>query len=369
MRRGRFAVPAVVGAMSMAVLVACGSDGGASTARDVSVQATDPGDFTLRWTGAPDAAVYASTSASDPAASGTQVAEVADGAATVTGLDPVDRWYFTVRGEGGPSPVTSTRRFVLDGADNVRDMGGFTTADGRTTVWGKAFRGDGLSKLTTDDDRALADADVTTVVSFLGDSEIAKSGPDRLPDSATLVHIPVLDENTQALATALEGALADGDPAQMQELLGDGKASKLGDEGFLHQLQNPDTMAGYGRTLALLADSDGALLYHCSSGKDRTGMMSALLLGVLGVPDDAIVRDFVASNDYNRVHNEQTYAYLSGKGIDIDLVRPLMEQRHSEIEPVLDAVRDTYGGWDDFAHDVLGLDDATLEKLRATMLV
>ncbi|WP_182348572.1 tyrosine-protein phosphatase [Tomitella gaofuii] len=86
------------------------------------------------------------------------------------------------------------------------------------------------------------------------------------------------------------------------------------------------------------------------------------------MPDEAIIDDFVASNTYNREHNEKTYKYLESKGVNISLVEPLMEQRPSQIKPVLDAVHNTYGGWDTFAHDVLGLDSQTLALLRDKML-
>lgn len=134
------------------------------------------------------------------------------------------------------------------------------------------------------------------------------------------------------------------------------------------QLDQPETMAGYADTMRLIADSDGALVYHCTAGKDRTGMMTALLLGLLGVPDDTIVDDFVLSNEFNREHNEETYAFLASKGVDIDLIRPLTEQSASKIQPVLDAVNNEYGGWDGFATTVLGLDGDTVTKLRDTLL-
>ncbi|MDG3016760.1 tyrosine-protein phosphatase [Speluncibacter jeojiensis] len=287
----------------------------------------------------------------------------------VDGLDPIDRWYFEVRRGTGHGAVASTRQFMLQGAHNARDIGGYATSNGRMVRWGKVFRSDSLSKLTADDDRALADASVKTVVDYRGDGEIAKDGADKLPATAELVHIPVLDDNTQALATALVTALQEGDPSALQSLLGDGKAAQLGDEGFVKQLQQPQTMAGYGKTMQLIADNDGALIYHCTSGKDRTGMMTALLLGILGVPNQTIVDDFVLSNTFNHEHNEQTYAYLRSKGIDVDLIKPLMEQRPSEIQPVLDAVEKAYGGWDSFAEHVLNLSPETLAKLRHKLLV
>lgn len=290
--------------------------------------------------------------------------------ATVSGLAPAGaRWYFVLKPATGPATVVATRQFVLQGAHNVRDMGGFVTADGQVTAWGEVFRGDQLGKLTPDDEHALATADVTTVVSYLGANEIARDGADKLPPGTRAVSLPILDPVTQALADSLGSALRSGDRVALDAMLGGGKATRIGDEGFITQLDTPKTMAAYGETLRLIADNHGALLYHCTAGKDRTGMMSAMLLGVLGVPDDAIVADFLASNDYNREHNARVYAYLASKGIDVNLIRPLMEQRVSEIEPVLAAIHHRYGGWGAFARDVLKVDAATLAKLRRELLV
>lgn len=358
-----------------ATAVAVGPNGGPSASRQVpafsglTVDPVGPGVFKLSWQGNGNARVFASTSVDDPSVSGKQVAKTTLRSAKVDGLDPLDRWYFEVARGSGASAIASTRQFVLQGAQNARDIGGYTTTDGRAVAWGKVFRSDGLSKLTADDVRALATASVHTVVDYRGAGEIARDGPGKLPSTTELVHIPVLDDNTQALATALVAALQNGDPVVLQELLGDGKATRMGDEGFIKQLQQPETMAGYGKTMQLIADRKGALLYHCTSGKDRTGMMTALLLGVLGVPVQTIVDDFVLSNTFNHEHNEQIYAYLRSKGIDAELIRPLMEQRASEIQPVLDAVEKNYGGWDAFAEKVLKLSPDTITKLRNRLLM
>lgn len=325
--------------------------------------------YRLTWPGAQRVDVFAQATPTTPTGTAqprlTQVASPA----TVTGLAPADaRWYFVLKPASSPAAVVATRQFQLQGAHNVRDMGGFVTRDGRVTAWGKVFRGDSLGKLTPRDEHALASADVATVVSYLGPSEVARGGADRLPAGTREVSLPVLDPLTQALADSLQAALHSGDRATLEAMLGDGKSIRIGDEGFMAQLDQPKTMAAYGQTLRLIADDRGALLYHCSAGKDRTGMMSALLLGILGVPDDAIVADFLASNTYNREHNARTYAWLRSKGIDVALIRPLLEQRASEIQPVLDAVHRRYGGWDAFAHQVLGLDAATVTRLRRRML-
>lgn len=358
-----------IGVATALMVAACGSEGTSTEITGLAVESTGPGTYSLTWDESTEATVFASTSVADPSETGQKVAQVDGDSAEISGLDPHTRWYFEVRGDDGGGEIASTRQFALDGAHNTRDIGGYTTSDGRTLAWGQVFRADSLSELTSDDIAALGAAEVDTVVDFRGKDEIADGGEDQLPAGTSLVNVPVLDESTQALSTALSSALSTGDSAVIEETLGNGEADRIADEGFVSQLAKPGTMAGYGRTLREIAESDGALIYHCTAGKDRTGMMTALLLGILGVPEETIVDDFVLSNEFNREHNDQTYEFLEGKGVDVDLLRPLMEQSASNIQPVLDAITDEYDGWDEFAHEALDLDSETVQKLRDKLLV
>lgn len=261
-----------------------------------------------------------------------------------------------------------SRHIELEGANNVRDMGGYETKDGRTVVWGKVFRADDLSGLTPEDERVFEELDVQTIVDFRGADEVEKDGSAPVPDTIEVVNIPVLDESTQALAEALTGVMRGGDPAVVEEMLGGGQAQQIKDESFVAQIDQPEAMAGYGQTLELIAEAPGALSYHCTAGKDRTGMMSAVLLGVLGVPDEVIIEDFVLSNEYLADHYSKTYAFLEEQGVDVELIRPLTEQSASNIQPVLDVVNNEYGGWDAFATEALGVSPQTLDALRSSLL-
>lgn len=368
MKSGFTATTAAFGLAAALTLTACDTTPSASAPTGLTVESTSAGDFDLTWNGAGKATIFASTSAADPSATGDEVADIDGRSAEITDLDPVMRWYFEARNGDDDGTVASTRQFALQGAHNVRDIGGYRTADGRSVAWGRVFRGDSLADLTADDRRAVEGANVGTVVDFRGEDEIAKSGADQVPAGGELVSIPLLDDNTQALSEAIQSAMTTGDGAAMEATLGGGKAMRIADESFVNQLGKPGTMAGYAETLRLIAGSDKAVIYHCTAGKDRTGMMTALLLGLLGVPDETIVADFVLSNTYNREHNDKTYAFLSGKGVDIELIRPLMEQSAGMIQPVLDAVHNKYGSWDEFAKTVLGLDTGTLTKLRDSLL-
>lgn len=362
---------ASAGIVAMVALAGCTgtTDSGTDAATDLAVVSDSPGNYSLTWQGHGEATAFAATSASSPAADGDEVARGDVESATVNDLDPNLRWYFEVQGTDGAGVIAATRQFVLDGTENVRDLGGYATDDGRSVAWGKVFRADDLSELTPAAVEKMETADVQTVVDFRGVDEIGEDGVAPVSDGIEVINLPVLDETTQALAEALTGVMQGADPAVVDEMLGGGESQRIKDESFVAQLEQPETMAGYGETLRLIADSPGAVMYHCTAGKDRTGMMSALLLGLLGVPDETIVEDFVLSNEYLSDHYSQTYAFLESQGVDVELIRPLTEQSASNIQPVLDAVQNQYGGWDSFATDVLNLDSATIDRLRDSVLV
>lgn len=354
---------------------ACGSDANLSGG-GISVKSDSPGSYTLsaNFDGSGDLTVFASTNAAQPIIDGDEVATMSAESVTIDGLDEGSRWYFGIRDSDGNTTVSATRHIALEGANNVRDLGGYRTEDGRTVKWGTAFRAANLSELTDIDRAKLETANISTVVDFRLDEEIESDGADQVSDSIPVQHLPILfplmDTNGEFLFTALSEGIASGDGDVVEELLGGGRAQEISEKAFVRNLDDEAALASYAETLKMIAGTDegSAVLYHCTQGKDRTGMMSAILLGLLGVPDDVIIEDFVLSNEYNKEYNEQTYSALKQSGVDADLIQPLLEQRESQIRPVLDKVHDEYGGWDNFGREVLGLNVETIEELRDKLL-
>ncbi|MGA4539733.1 tyrosine-protein phosphatase [Uniformispora flossi] len=277
--------------------------------------------------------------------------------------------------EGSGSAVAArpggggVRHIALSGAVNVRDLGGYRTAHGRTLRWGRVFRADALNKVTDGDLGTLRGLGIRTVVDFRGAPEIAKDGSDRIPAGAALVLNPVLDAAGATMAEAIGRALATGDLAYLDELLGNGKAAALMMDGQRSMVTSEPGRAGFGDTLRRIASKDETpLLYHCTAGKDRTGWMSALVLTALDVPDETIIADYMLSNEYRKASNEATYAFLSSRGIDPALIRPLMEQSPEYIEESLATMRGAYGSVENYIRTGLGLSPSTVGHLRARLL-
>jgi protein-tyrosine phosphatase len=180
------------------------------------------------------------------------------------------------------SPTTSipSRTVTLTGVFNFRDLGGYTTADGRTTRWRTLFRADGLDRLTPADVEVLRPYGLRTVVDLRMAHELEERG--RFPIDAypvTFHNISVLDQTwdrEQALASSLPAA------------------------DFLHERYTEmlaEAGPRYGDALRLLAATDALpAVFHCAAGKDRTGLLAMLVLGAVGVGHDDIIEDYALTS-------------------------------------------------------------------------
>jgi protein tyrosine/serine phosphatase len=172
------------------------------------------------------------------------------------------------------------RRLAFEhGCFNARDLGGLVTEDGRRLRAGVVYRADGLHRLPPGEVERLAAAGIRTVVDLRTAAELEVAPSFRGPDGIEVRHLPVL----QAVWPKDEfGPEIDDDPVAF---LVDRYAEML-DEGR-------DAIAA---VFALLADPDRRpLAFHCSAGKDRTGVVAGLVLGLAGVPDDDIAEDYASS--------------------------------------------------------------------------
>jgi protein-tyrosine phosphatase len=127
----------------------------------------------------------------------------------------------------------------------------------------------------------------------------------------------------------------------------------------------PVARAAFGTALRRIAAATGPVLYHCSAGKDRTGWLSALLLGVLGVDRATIVEDYLLTNAVTAEDIDKVLEILeTRRGLPPELVRPVL----SALPEYLDAAYQEIGPLDDYLRDGLDLDDTELDALRSRLL-
>ncbi|UGT45064.1 tyrosine-protein phosphatase [Nocardia yamanashiensis] len=257
-------------------------------------------------------------------------------------------------------------QIVLQGAVNVRDMGGFRTYDGATTKSGKVIRADALGKLTDADVAKLGTLKIQSVVDYRTQAEIAGLGADRLPAGVPLVSRAIEDGGMFA---KMYQAIQSKDPVKQQELLGDGKAEQIMGDMY-RNFFTADAMAKFGQTVKDLAATGTVTLFHCTAGKDRTGWTAYVVLRAVGVPESIARQDYLKSNEYRAAADAALRAQLKQGGImqNPDLLIPLQEVREAYLDIAVDQVTQKYGDFGKFLTNGLGLDGATILKLRKNLV-
>ncbi|MFC8129289.1 tyrosine-protein phosphatase [Streptomyces sp. NPDC057302] len=261
------------------------------------------------------------------------------------------------------------RRIPLQGAVNVRDLGGYRTYDGERVRYGQVFRADALAKLTDADVATLAGLGLKKVVDFRVPAEVQYDGPDRLPAGLTPTSRAISDNGLFATLMTVIGSR---DPVKQEEMLGNGKADAFMRDVYRTFVADAGNRAQFAATLRDIAHGGKAspLLYHCTAGKDRTGWTSYLLLRAVGVPEHTAVGDFLASNTYRAAYDAKVREGLKQSGLmqNPDLLIPLQEVRTGYLDAALDKVKEKYGSLGGYLQKGLGLDARTILALRQRMV-
>ena len=259
-------------------------------------------------------------------------------------------------------PPSHPSRVDLLGTRNLRDVGGYATIDGKQVKKGVLYRSDDLADLSSSDLETFAALGVKRVYDLRSEGEI-EGDPNRLPEESPieLVELPMYFPSM--------------DPALMQRKILDGDVKK----GEFHQLM----MDAY-RHFALeerpqlatilrdLSEPGGLpALVHCTHGKDRTGITVAITLRAVGVPQETVVQGYMLSNKFWESEVSRLSCLASCASFfrtPRDEVRALLEVRPEYLEAAFAAIDEHYGSFDNYLDQGLGIDEATLQRLRAALL-
>lgn len=255
------------------------------------------------------------------------------------------------------------RRIRFERVGNLRDLGGYPAADGRTVRWGVLYRSDHLGKLSARDLRQLRQLELATLIDFRSAAEKA-AAPNRLPrgHSIKVVELPLFDGANDTMGAGLQAQIERGDLSGL-----DGAALLIDANQRLATEYTP----AYRQFVAELLAAGGApVLFHCTAGKDRTGFAAAIVLRLLGVPEEVIVADYLRSKTYSlaaRRFELLLLRLLKGQELTA-LVRALLGVEEAYLQAAFDAIDREYGSFDAYVRDGLGLSEADIRRLRDNLL-
>lgn len=256
-----------------------------------------------------------------------------------------------------PGPGEPGFLLPVEGTLNFRDIGGYATADGRRMRTGVVYRSDQLSQVTDAGFDVLSSYGLRTVVDLRMPTERDRQ-PSRLPDGVRMVyghdsaadeaaHLEVMEEIKAGRITSV----TEDDVAEM----------------YLEMLRDATFM--FSTVLRAVAQADAhPVLFHCTAGKDRTGLSAALIQRLCGVPDASVEQDYVLTNPYRaETRFAQLCVEMEPLGIDMELVRPLVGAPLGAFRTAMRWIDDN-GGTEAYVTGHVGVDASDVAALCTALV-
>lgn len=247
--------------------------------------------------------------------------------------------------------IFSERRLWVENAPNFRDLGGVKTNDGKTVAWGKLFRCGDMGKLSANDLTVLKKENIRNVIDFRNEQEV-KQSPDVYPT----------DFEVNRVWTSISPSNGDA-MKKFYTLIGNPKTTATDAEAVFEEFyaKMPENIKNYAPFFETLLNSkeNEASVFHCTAGKDRTGLGSALILSVLGVAEETIIEEYYLSNRYTQ--------YLAKSGM-MGQLKPEIAKVLAGVEPkyiisTLNAIKAKHGSVNKMLETELGIDEAKRQQL------
>jgi protein-tyrosine phosphatase len=239
------------------------------------------------------------------------------------------------------------RHFNLQGASNFRDLGGYTTRDGRPLRWRQVFRSNHLGNLTPSDVEIVRALGVKSAFDFRGVDE--RRGADCKVEEILVHSLPIEPTVVAALRARLQArALSSADALEIM---------RESYRGYVRLNTH-----SFRELFARLIEASAPSVIHCTAGKDRTGFACALLLHALGVPEEVIGEDYLLTNRFYRRDPN------ASPDLPAEVQRAIGSVEASFLAAGLETVRAQYGDLETYFRDGLGLGPAERNELKARYL-
>jgi protein-tyrosine phosphatase len=262
--------------------------------------------------------------------------------------------------EAAPGERDAKRILPFEGIANFRDLGGYETVDGRRVRWGRLYRSGALTEASDWDLAQLQRLNLSLLVDFRSAAERAKA-PDHLPEQHRfqVLPIPLGVTSAEALAAAIRENPAPGavDP----------EAAMLSNYRHFATDLTPE----FRRFVHAVRDAQGRpVLWHCEAGKDQSGFAAAILLRLLGVPEELVNRDYLTSAELNRAAHSRELRLLRlfhGDAV-AERANLLLGVEKTWLDTAFAAIDQRWGSFDNYIRDGLRLDGNDVGILRGQLL-
>jgi protein-tyrosine phosphatase len=249
------------------------------------------------------------------------------------------------------------RHLPFYGPKNFRDLGGYQTVEGSSLRWNLLYRSDSLHKLNRNDQRYLSALMLDRIIDFRAEYE-KKEEPDCLPEDIDIrvVEIPILDASTRVWNESRE---------ELVRVL-----KKINPDQYLIQT-NIDLASRFSPQMSqfiheILSADGRPVLFHCAAGKDRTGFAAAILLRILGVPQDTVMEDYLLTNQYYlpayRWHIK--LAQLAKGKQFAAVVQGFMEAKSVYLSAAFEIIDQEYTSFENYVSDALKLTEKDVERFK-----
>lgn len=258
------------------------------------------------------------------------------------------------------------RRIDVPSVPNLRDIGGYPTAGEGRVRTGQLYRSTELNHLGGEDLDRFTELGIRAVFDLRTAVERAAE-PDVVPEGTALVVCDVLKDSQGAAPAQLLKVLAD--PALAEQTLGAGKAVQLFERGYREIVSLPSALGAYRELFTKIAqDAYRPALFHCTTGKDRTGWAAAATLSLLGVSQQDVLYDYELTNRDLLPALKPVLEHFRAAGGDPRLLEPVLGVQADYLHAALDEMNAKFGSIEAYFQRGLGIDADGQQRLRNALL-